>query len=168
MQLSTQRHETEIIKEAFRECFVNMRSAGIPPRATLVCGRHPRPILVNSTFHQISGSGLRILPLPLEDAPQFAAYPTVKFFEDTFNHRQSEVVNPSSHYRCKRLGEPFKVTPSSLSEQFTEFAFQAFNAGRCDLEPRLQIERHAVSEELSFPGTVNRTFIPVHLELQPF
>ncbi len=103
MQLSKQRHETEIIKESFRECFVHMRSTGIPPRATLVCGRHPRPIFVKSTFHQIPGSGLRFLPLTPEDASQLAAYPTVQSFEDTFNLRQTEIVNPSSQYRCKRL-----------------------------------------------------------------
>ena len=90
-----------------------MRSAGIPPRATLVCGGHPRPVLIDSPFHKVRGAGIRLLPLTPEDAPQLTVNPAIKFFEDTLTFRQPEIVHPSSQYRCERLDKPVQVAPYS-------------------------------------------------------
>src|SRR5574343_613039 len=89
-----QRHQTQTIKEDFREGRVHVAGATVPPRPALVERRAKRTRLLQPRLHQVSGASIWPLPLPPQRAAQLAPEPTVELFQCPLGFGQLEVRCP--------------------------------------------------------------------------
>ncbi len=74
-----QRNQPYAVEPGLGKGLIHVRGTAVPPRASPIGGRRPRPNLFDPCRHQIPRSSIDTLPLPPQKRPQFAPEPTIEF-----------------------------------------------------------------------------------------
>ena len=137
---------------------VHVAGPSIPPRATSIIGRQPRPLFVNPELQQLALSCSRAFPLPPEDDPELAPEPSIQILKDTSRFRQLEIINPATQNWCGLLDNFGDGAPPSPPEQFPEFCLESNHRSCRHFQSRFHVVRHGISKKAPFPRSVNGAF----------
>src|ERR1700692_4237625 len=143
-----------------------MRGTAVPPRASPVGSRLPRPTLIYPSFDQISRSCIDTLPLPPQQRPQLVPQPAIEFFQHVLDFSESEVGHPAPQDGIEPLDDLLHALPAAALERKTDFLRYAFAAFRCDPELRFPVPRHAIAQELPLPRSRHCAFGCIDLQFQ--
>ena len=90
-----------------------MRAPAVPPRASPVGSRRPRPNLIDPCFHQIAGPRVNPFPLPPQQRPQLKPQLAIEFLQHVLHFGASEVGHPAPQDGIKSLDDLLHALPTA-------------------------------------------------------
>ncbi len=161
-----QRNQPHAVEPFLGVGMVPMRGTAVPPPASPMGGRFPRPILVYPSLHPVQRSPIDTLPLPPQQRPQLAPQPAIEFLQHLLDFAESEVGHPAPQDRIKSLHDWLHALPAAAAKPETDFLCQALATLRCDLELCFLVPRHAVAQQLPLPRSCHCALGRIDLQLE--
>ena len=108
-----QRNQPHAVEPVLGVGLVHMRGTAVPPRASPIGGRLPRPNLIYPSLHQIPRSPIDTLPLPPQQRPQLVPQPAIEFLQHVLYFGESEVGHPAPQDGIEPLDDLLHALPTA-------------------------------------------------------